>query len=98
MQAQSQGTDPITNSIGMKLVLVPAGKFTMWHGEEIPFTDIPGSILETKKAISWLRQALLAAGKGIPSFFGHNFGLTLFEVALAFQEPRLIRSAEAAGV
>jgi hypothetical protein len=65
---------------------VYSGKI-LYKGHEIPFTEVPASTLETKKSVSWLRQVLLDAGKGIPRYYGNKFGVSLFEVARCFQEP-----------
>lgn len=60
----------------------------LFRGEELPFADVPSAVMETKKAPAWLRRFLLASGKGIAKYLGHHFGLTLFDVALAFQAPQ----------
>jgi hypothetical protein len=70
----------------------------LYHGEETAFADAPATTMETKKVISWLRQVLLANGKGVPRYDGHHFGITLFEVALCFQQPQPRPSADDSGV
>jgi hypothetical protein len=59
----------------------------LYQGAETPFANVSAATLETKQALGWLRQYLLERGQGIPRYYGHFFGLSLFEVALAFQEP-----------
>ena len=67
---------------------VYAGRI-LYQGEAIPFADVPATTVETKKVVPWLRQVLLASGRGLPRYYGHHFGITLFEAALAFQAPQV---------
>ena len=62
----------------------------LYKGKETPFTDVPASTLETKKAVGWLRQLLMASSQGIPQYFGFHFGITLLDAAVAFQESPLV--------
>jgi hypothetical protein len=70
----------------------------LYQGVETAFEKVPASIMETKEALSWLRQLLVERGQGIPRYYGHQFGLSLYEVALAFQKPSVGSAASSSSL